>query len=197
MRCVYYSGASAVLARPVFDGPIYSSPVFANGVLYVAAGETIYAIHEKSGDWTQWRGPDRSNVSREIGLLKTWPTNGPPLLWTATGLGEGIASVSVKNGWLYTIGYRDGGEFVFALDARSGESKWSSRVGAAINENPLMRWLSQRTPTLDEDRLYTMTASGELICLRSSDGEKLWQKSYPNDFASPRPLWGFGDRHGH
>src|SRR6516225_3417420 len=47
------------------------------------------------GHWPQWRGPDRSNMSRETGLLPKWPEGGPPLVWTASGLGEGVASVAV------------------------------------------------------------------------------------------------------
>lgn len=144
--------------------------------------------------WPQWRGADRSNRSSETGLLQSWPTNGPPLLWQASGLGEGIASVSVANRRLYTIGYWNGGEFVFALDAEFGASRWSFRLGEAIKENPLMRWLVERSPTEDEDRLYVMTARGELFCLRTSNGERLWQKNYPRDFGSPRPRWAFGDR---
>src|SRR6202035_3111080 len=29
-------------------------------------------------DWPQWQGPDRTAVSRETGLLKQWPQEGPP-----------------------------------------------------------------------------------------------------------------------
>jgi hypothetical protein len=46
-------------------------------------------------DWPQWRGPDRSNVSAETGLLKQWPPGGPPLAWKAEGLGDGVVPVAV------------------------------------------------------------------------------------------------------
>ena len=107
---------------------------------------------------------------------------------------EGIASVSVANASVYTVGYLDGREFLFALDAETGESRWITSVGLAVKESSLMRWLSQRTPTVDGDRLYTVTARGELFCLGSSDGQKIWQKSYTQDFGSLRPRWGFADR---
>jgi outer membrane protein assembly factor BamB len=171
-----------------------SSPIFANGALYFAAGDTLYAIGEKvSGSWPQWRGPDRSNVSIETGLLKEWPPEGPPLLWKFNGLGDGIASVAIQNGRLYTLGQRDGSEIVVALDAADGDPKWAARIGAAAQQNSLMRWLSPRTPTLDEDRMYALSTGGDLVCLRSSNGEVLWGKSYARDFAAPRPTWGFCD----
>ena len=38
-------------------------------------------------DWPAWRGPDRTGVSSETGLLKTWPKDGPKLLWSAPSVG--------------------------------------------------------------------------------------------------------------
>jgi outer membrane protein assembly factor BamB len=144
-------------------------------------------------DWPQWRGQDRSNASLETGLLKQWLPDGPPLVWRATGIGLGIHSVSVSDGRVFTIGNREGGEFVFALDARTGQKLWATRVDNSVEENALMRWLTQRSPTVDGDRLYTLTASGELVCLQVDDGRKVWQRSYPKDFGARRPAWGFCD----
>jgi hypothetical protein len=46
-----------------------------------------YAITLPAADWPQWRGPDRSGISKETGLLKTWPKEGPPKLWSVPGCG--------------------------------------------------------------------------------------------------------------
>src|SRR5437762_2294859 len=35
------------------------------------------ALSGWAGDWPQWRGPDRADVSTETGLLKEWPAEGP------------------------------------------------------------------------------------------------------------------------
>ena len=148
----------------------------------------------QNGEWPQWRGSDRSNASRETGLLQEWPTNGPPLVWQAVGLGDGITSVSVAGGRVFTVGNREGGEFVFALDAKAGGKIWAARLGKAIEENRIMRWLTQRTPTVDGDRLYSLSGNGELFCLSAVDGRKLWQKKYTEDFGTLRPFWGFCDR---
>jgi outer membrane protein assembly factor BamB/protein-L-isoaspartate O-methyltransferase len=185
---------SLLTERVTGESWITASPIYANGVLYVAAGDTLYAIQEKvAADWPQWRGPDRSNVSAEAGLLKEWPTGGPPLLWKAEGLGEGITSVAIQNGRLFTLGYREGGEHVFTLDASTGDARWTSRIGPTVQQSSLMRWLSPRTPTVDGDRLYAITFDGDLFCLRTDDGQHLWRKNYPADFAAKRPTWGFCD----
>ena len=159
---------------------------------FFAAVQPLFTRSASAADWPQWRGPDRSNFSRETGLLQEWPTNGPPLAWQSSGLGLGISPVSVAAGRIYTVGNRDGAEFAFALDAASGAKIWATRLGAAVAENALMRWLTQRSPTVDGERLYTLTANGELFCLRTADGQKLWQKSYAKDFRSRRS-WGYCD----
>ena len=196
-------GAETVpIAEIPMENSICSSPVCANGVLYVATGNKLSAISGDNdqpepeltgGSWPQWRGPNRDNVSPETGLLKEWPVGGPPMMWRAEGIGEGIASVSITDGRIYTLGYFEGGEFLTALDQRTAQRVWATRLGPRVNENPLMRWLSQRSPTLDEDRLYAITTGGRLVCLQTSDGTELWSRNYPDDFASPRPRWGFCD----
>src|SRR5262249_33441996 len=114
----------------------------------------------RGDDWPQWRGPDRDNVSKENGLLKEWPKDGPPLLWKADGLGEGVPSISVAAGRVFVLGYRDGKEFLTALNEADGKPAWSTAIGPAVQEIPRMRWLSQRTPSVDADRVYAFTARG-------------------------------------
>lgn len=188
------------LHRIETDTYIYCSPILANGILYLATRAGLFAIAAgldapnvdvTGGYWPQWRGPNRDNVSPETGLLYEWPADGPPRLWTAIGLGEGIASVSVAEGKIFTVGYQDESEFVVALHEATGELAWATRIGPAVAENPLMRWLSQRVPAVDHDRLYAFTASGDLICLSTADGSERWRKNYKTDFGSLRPIFGF------
>src|SRR6516164_5655572 len=56
---------------------------------------------KKVGHWPQWRGPGRTNVATETGLLKSWPPQGPPLLWKVNGLGLGVPSVAVAGGRIF------------------------------------------------------------------------------------------------
>ena len=144
-------------------------------------------------DWPQWRGPDRTNHSTESGLLKEWPTDGPPLLWKSPGLGQGVPGVSVAGGKIYVLGYREGKEFLNAISEKDGKQTWSTSVGPAAKEISGMRWLSQRTPTVDGDRVYAFTAQAELICLNTADGKEVWRKDYVVDFGAKAGPWGFCD----
>ncbi len=162
-------------------------------VIMSQVSEAQRGVPPAPGHWPQWRGPNRDNVSTETGLLKQWPDGGPPLLWKVVGLGEGIASVSIAGGRIYTLGYHNSNEYVIALKERTGERIWATRIGPAAKESRLMRWLSQRTPTVNGERLYVVTGKGELVCLRTIDGKQLWRKNYPSDFGAKSPVWGFCD----
>ena len=52
-------------------------------------------------DWPQWRGPNRDGICSETGLLKSWPADGPKLLWEITGLGPGWSHPVIVDGRLY------------------------------------------------------------------------------------------------
>ena len=87
------------------------------GVLSLCCLTVAFAADQ----WSQFRGPDRANRSPETGLLTSWPEDGPKLLWTARGMGEGYSTVSVSDGTVFTMGNYDGQEQLVAVDEKSGE----------------------------------------------------------------------------
>jgi hypothetical protein len=80
-----------------------------------------------AADWPQWRGPQRTGISLETGLLKEWPAQGPRLLWLQprraagqpgpTGAAKAWPHPVVANGRLYI---RDLGT-LWSYDVRSGQ----------------------------------------------------------------------------
>ena len=58
-------------------------------LLIIFATLSAGTLHVLSADWPQWQGPDRTAHSKEIGLLKEWPKDGPKLAWKVKGLGGG------------------------------------------------------------------------------------------------------------
>src|SRR6478672_11770100 len=88
-------------------------------------------------DWPQWRGPNRDGVSQETGLLKTWPKDGPKLLWEFDKTGLGYSSFSVVGDTLYTMGGEDAAhgnkEFALAVDINTGKEKWRTDLGTYFN----------------------------------------------------------------
>ena len=82
---------------------------------------TSAALAQTAANWPQWRGPNRDGISKETGLLKQWPAEGPPLAWKANGAGRGYSSFAITNGKLYTMGVRGDREFVVAFDVATGK----------------------------------------------------------------------------
>jgi outer membrane protein assembly factor BamB len=147
------------------------------------------------GDWPQWRGPNRDGVSAETGLLKSWPKEGPKLLWTFEKTGTGYSSFSVVGNVLYTMGALDEAngnrEFVLAIDITTGKERWRTPIGSFYRNN----WGGgpRSTPTVDGDHVYALGAQGDLVCLIAADGKKVWSKNLTTDFGGGVPHWGYSE----
>ncbi|MGV3723951.1 MAG: PQQ-binding-like beta-propeller repeat protein, partial [Actinomycetota bacterium] len=144
------------------------------------------------GDWPQWRGPDRTGLSRETGLLAAWPQNGPTLLWRAAGIGGGYSTPTVAAGRVYGMGYRGNAESVWCLDGATGRGVWSTPIASA-NRQVGYGEGSRCSPTVDGDRLYVLGVSGDLVCLDATTGATRWQHSFTREYGGEIPSWGYSE----
>lgn len=141
--------------------------------------------------WTQFRGPDRRNISYETGLSKDWNQNPPKLLWTARGLGEGYSSVSLSGNLVFTMGTKADEETVMAIDVNTGEIVWTQPNGPVFKNNQGNG--PRSTPTIDGDRLYALGANGNLVCLSTKDGNMEWSKNILQEFNARNIVWGISE----
>jgi len=139
-------------------------------------------------DWPQWRGPHRSDVSAETGLLKDWPAEGPKQLWVFKNAGNGYSGPAIVNGTLYTLGTRGDKEIALALDAETGTERWASPVSDVLSNG----WGQgpRGTPTVDGENIYLLTGPGTLACLEAKDGKIVWQHTM-KEFGGKTPGWGY------
>ena len=145
---------------------------------------SIAALH--AADWPQWQGPDRTRRSTETGLLKEWPAAGPPVVWTATGLGGGYGSVAVAGDRVFVQSTRGRSSIVVALNRADGKEVWSKALGASQSDD---RGPGPRgTPTVDGDRLYVLSENGDLMCLKT-DGTSVWHRNILRDFKGRQLPW--------
>jgi outer membrane protein assembly factor BamB len=146
---------------------------------------------QNGADWPQWRGPNRDGISKETGLLKQWPENGPPLVWKAKGAGGGYSSLAVSNGRIYTLGLRGKSEFVVAFDVASGKEVWATAHGGAFRND---RGDGPRgTPTVDGDRVYALGGDGDLSCLEAKTGKIVWTLNVLQKFGGSNIQWGISE----
>lgn len=151
-----------------------------------------HAFGAPNFDWPQWQGPDRNAHSKETGLLKEWPKDGPPLAWKITGLGGGDSTPSIAKGRIYGMSTRGQDEFVWALAEKDGKEIWAVKVAPALRQNfHQSQEGPSATPTVDGDRLYVVGLAGNVACLQTTDGKVLWQRSFVTDFGGSSPMWSF------
>ena len=158
-------------------------------------------------DWPQWMGSRMDGVWRETGIIEKFPDGGPKVLWRMP-IGAGYTGPSVAAGKLFVmdrtkddekglgvennirkVGEIPGGERVQCLDVSSGKEIWSHQYDApykiAYPTGP------RCTPTVDDDRVYTLGAMGHLICFKSESGEVVWEKKLTEVYGTRPPPWGY------
>jgi outer membrane protein assembly factor BamB len=142
-------------------------------------------------DWPCFDGGDRSNISTETGLLKSWPDGGPPLAWRVKGIGEGYAAVSVVNGFVYTMGNVGQFETVTSIDLATGKIAWQQKTSPA---SQLQMGNGPRgTPTVDGDNVYSLGGNGDLSCMLSKTGKPVWQVNILQEFSGSNIQWGISE----
>jgi len=138
-------------------------------------------------DWPQWRGPDRTEVSKETGLLKSWPSGGPKLLWSIDTLGIGHAGPAVADGKIYIMGEpdRSKGELLFCLDEATGKPVWAAPVGPHYDNG----WGDgpRSTPTVDGKVVYAIGSKGDLVAVVAANGKVGWKQKLGGQVQG----WGF------
>lgn len=150
-----------------------------------------FASAQSGSDWPQWRGPNRDGISKETGLLKQWPTQGPPLVWKTTGAGGGYSSFAVADGRIFTMGLRGGREFVIAFDVATGKEVWATPHGSAFKND---RGDGPRgTPTVDGEKLYALGGNGDLSCLETRTGRVVWTMNVLQKFGGSNTRWGISE----
>jgi outer membrane protein assembly factor BamB len=138
-------------------------------------------------DWPQWRGPDRTGLSQETGLLGSWPAAGPTQRWSISTLGEGYGTVAIKGDRIFVQGTRSQESVVHCLNRADGAPIWTAALGSRLDQD---RGPGPRgTPTVDGDRLYALSENGDLQCLRTANGSAVWRKNILRDYRGDNPDW--------
>lgn len=134
---------------------------------------------------TVWR-VDGSGIYHETGLLKEWPANGPEIIWTFEGLGEGHSSPVFANGLIYLSSMIDSTGYIFVFN-QDGKLQWKVEYGKEFTDSyPGAR----SSVVVDGDLMYMYTGYGELICMDAKNGDKKWTKKAFEDFDGENIRWG-------
>ncbi len=168
-------------------------------------------------DWPQWLGPQRLPVWNEDGIIDAFPESGPPLRWKAE-LGGGYSGPAVADGRVFVMDRATasddlqsgkllqddeppsnqnfvrrlllGRERVLCFRASDGKQLWSHEYDCPYTSVAIYAIGPRCTPTVDGDRVYTLGAEGNLVCLRVKDGSVVWRRDFVTEFGLDVPEWG-------
>ncbi len=159
--------------------------------LAICLSPLLLLAAESQPSWPTFRGADRLAFSPDTGLLKSWPAEGPKLLWEGAGAGRGYSSLAIADGRIYTLGdglstASDKDEYLTCFEEATGKQLWMTKTGEPWSDgNP--SWQSSRsTPSVDGERVYVVTPYGVLVCCESATGKELWRKDLVKEFGGKK-----------
>jgi hypothetical protein len=141
----------------------------------------------QAADWPAIYGPKRNGTSEQKGLLRTWPKDGPKLLWTVD-VGPGFGGAAISGGRAYLLDRDEKvGDTLRVFDVATGKPLWTFAYDAP---GTFMFPGSRTTPTVDGDRVYTSGPLGDLYCLSTTSQKPIWRKNIWKEFGGGElPRW--------
>jgi outer membrane protein assembly factor BamB len=148
---------------------------------------TLSVAGLQAADWPALYGPKRDGTSEQKGLLRTWPKEGPKVLWTVD-VGPGFGGAAISGGKAYLLDRDEKvGDKLRVFDVATGKELWSFAYPAP---GTFMFPGSRTTPTVDGDRVYTSGPLGDLHCLSTTSQKPVWQKNIWKEFGGGElPRW--------
>src|SRR5262245_58115037 len=74
-----------------------------------------------AADWPQWLGPNRDAVWTETGIVRTFPKDGPKVMWR-TPIAGGYSGPAVANGKVYVT------DRVLGQDAKNPDDPFDTKM---------------------------------------------------------------------
>ena len=144
-------------------------------------------LNANSQDWPQYLGPTRNSVSDQKGLSRSWPENGPKVLWTVD-VGIGFGGTVVKDGKVYLLDRDDAiGDNMRCFDISNGRELWNFGYEAP---GSVMFPGSRSVPTIDDNHIYSCGHNGDLYCIDINTHKPVWNKNVWTDFGGNElPYW--------
>ena len=149
-------------------------------------------------DVFRFRGENSQGKYNEPGLLDSWPESGLTPKWINSDLGEGWSSVIKVKDRLYLncLDTKDSTkESVVCLDL-NGKKLWEQTIGGVWKPSYSF---PRATPTYvvgertGDDKLLVLSGGGELFCLATADGKKLWNHDVFKDHQASISMWGVAE----
>jgi len=144
-----------------------------------------------ASDWPCLLGPTHNEVSPETHLIKTFPKNGPKLVWEMTK-GEGYAAPAVAGERLVLFHRVKDEEVIECLSAPSGDRHWRFTYPTAYHDEYGYCNGPRSSPIIAGDAVLAMGAEGKLHCLELNTGALRWQRDIVKEYKLKQNFFGVG-----
>jgi outer membrane protein assembly factor BamB len=147
----------------------------------------LISISALGGDWPQFRGPDRSNISSETGLLRSWPAGGPKVLWK-TPVCEGYAGAAIKGGRIYLNDYNleKKEHLVRCISLATGKDIWQWSYPIEVRPN---HGITRTVPAIGDSLIFSLDPKCRFHALDAKTGKLVWQKNLVEEYKTTIPGW--------
>jgi outer membrane protein assembly factor BamB len=137
----------------------------------------------------QWRGAERNGIYPDVNLMKSWPAEGPGLLWKTEIIGNGYGSPTITEDRIYIAGEIDTTGYLFAF-THQGKLLWKSAYGKewVVNYQG-----SRCAPTVAGDLVYVCSGLGDVACFDAGNGSKKWSVDMIHDLHGRFTLFGHAE----
>lgn len=152
----------------------------------------LAGVSAQSQTVAQWRGANRDGIYHESGLLKTWPAEGPKLLWETEAIGNGYGSPMVWNNKVYVNGEIDSIGYLFSFDFQ-GKLLTKIPYGREfVGEGFSAGFPGPRSSvTIYNGLVYLCSAMGRIVCFDAETGKEIWAKEMVADFGGMLSYFGY------
>jgi outer membrane protein assembly factor BamB len=135
-------------------------------------GDQDLLFSPRSTDFPEFLGPNRNATLDGMVLETDWEKSAPTVTWKQP-IGQGWSGFAVQGDAAYTIEQRDQVEWVTCYNANTGKLIWFFEI-PAVHTNPLGGTGPRSTPTIQDGKVYALSAVSKLVCLDMKDGRQLW-----------------------
>lgn len=142
-----------------------------------------------TSDWQWFLGPTHDMKTTETKIAKTWPKDGPPLVWEMKR-GTGYASPSVFGDKLVYLHREGNEEIVECMKADSGERFWRFAYPTTYRDTYGYNNGPRASALIAGGKVYTYGAQGVLHCLALETGQALWKREINKEFKVPQDFFG-------
>lgn len=156
-------------------------------MLLLAIVSILFTAVTSAQDWPQYLGPNGNSSSPQKNILKTFPQNGPEVLWTAN-IGIGFGGPVIKSGKVYLLDRDDKtGDKLRCFDLANGKELWNFAYDAP---GSVMFPGSRSVPAIDGNRIYSVGPYGQFYCIDINTHKPVWNKNIWTDYGGGEiPRW--------